>query len=111
MSYIDDWTSIGGSQRDWLSQPCGNPRCDHARYMHGQVNRSRPKGGIFLNIDQGRCETCRCQDFMEYPPVSTDDVLAAHRLLKLEPIGLGDFGISPYMEEPPKEKTPEEPAE
>lgn len=108
MSFIDDWSQITLFQRTWLTEACLNPRCSHARMMHGQVNRSRSRGGIFLSLDASRCETCSCEWFRDLAPVNEDDVLAAHRLLKIEGTRLGDFGIPPYEQPAPKPETPPE---
>lgn len=104
MSYIDDWGNTSAYEIAQYKRQCENPWCGHARVRHGDARRVR---GYGIEYTPGKCEQCRCPVFADNPPVTEDDLLHAHGLLKIPGSRLSDFGIEPLPPDPETKPDPE----
>ena len=84
MTYIDDWGPTPSEVRKALERPCGEPSCAHPQVRHGvarkQDNENGWKGPVVLV--PGPCDLCRCKTFWDGTPITSDDILDAHKAME-----------------------------
>jgi hypothetical protein len=94
VAYVDEWGSTSDSDRKKYERRCLIPTCRHVYYRHGRTKHGY--NNVLIGHEEGPCELCKCPKFAEVPPITEDEVVDLHEMLKPEGLTLSALGIEPF---------------